>query len=391
LHLHDAKAKLPASEFVFSGQPVHATAVPRAILKVPAAHAMHCTPLLLAINPGLQSHAVIIVLATNEFVFSGQSVQDPMPGKFLYFPVAHASHAIAVNKAKNPGLHRHNAMSAFPTEEFVFVGHVVHEGAGPTISLYVPDGHNEHWIPFAFAVDPVLQVHDVISILAVGELVFAGHVEHTPGPAKFLYCPVLHATQFVCNWGAANPFRHKHDAILMLPTGVNVFKGQSLQRAVPVFDLNLPSTHNVHAMPLDMAVDPALQKHAAMLMLAAGECVLDGHDVQLPAPVAALCVPAKQSVQSTPFDTAVVPATQEHDSKAVLPCGELVFTGHGKQGVGPGLGLYVPWTHNVHITPFDAAVDPALHVHDVGKMLETGEFVFCGQPVQIPGPVSCLY
>ena len=144
-------------------------------------------------------------------------------------------------------------------------------------------------------------------------------------------------------------------------------------------------------MPFDIAVDPALQMHAAMLMLAAGECVLDGHDVQLPAPVAALCVPAKQSVQSTPFDAAVVPAIQEHDSNVMLPCGEFVFSGHGEQGVVPTMCLYVPPAHSPHATPFDAAVDPVLHEHDVTRMLDTGEFVFAGQFVQVPMPVSGLY
>jgi len=42
-------------------------------LKVPATHALHATPLLVAINPALQIHDVMVALAVGESVFNGQS------------------------------------------------------------------------------------------------------------------------------------------------------------------------------------------------------------------------------------------------------------------------------------------------------------------------------
>jgi len=73
LQVHDVRIELPTGEFVFAGQPVHARAVPGADLKVPATHALHATPLLVAINPALQIHDVMVALAVGESVFNGQS------------------------------------------------------------------------------------------------------------------------------------------------------------------------------------------------------------------------------------------------------------------------------------------------------------------------------
>lgn len=194
LQVHDVTSKLPAGEFALVVQSEHALAVPRWGLNLPIAQALHTAPLLEAMTQALQLHAMMIVLATNESVFNGPSIQGPMPCKFLYFPVVHGSHAIAMNKTENRGLHRHKVISVVPMDDFVFVGHVVHESAGPRMSLYVPAGQNEHGVPFALAVDPVLQMHDVISMLEMGELVFVGHAKRAPGPPKFLYSPVLHAS-----------------------------------------------------------------------------------------------------------------------------------------------------------------------------------------------------
>jgi len=73
LQMHDVLMELPVGEFVFVGQPVHARAVPGADLKVPATHALHATPLTVAINPALQIHDEIVALAVGESVFNGQS------------------------------------------------------------------------------------------------------------------------------------------------------------------------------------------------------------------------------------------------------------------------------------------------------------------------------
>ena len=56
LQIHEVKKELPIGEFVFSGQSVHAVAVPLANSYLLAAHRLHVWPFVVAIDPVLHVH-----------------------------------------------------------------------------------------------------------------------------------------------------------------------------------------------------------------------------------------------------------------------------------------------------------------------------------------------
>jgi len=87
----------------------------------------------------------------------------------------------------------HITSPELPIGEFVFNGQSVHAVAVPLANLYLPAPHKLHAWPFVVAMDPVLHVHEVCTVLPSGESVLSGQAEHeTATPLADLNLPTPH-------------------------------------------------------------------------------------------------------------------------------------------------------------------------------------------------------
>ena len=77
----------------------------------------------------------------------------------------------------------------------------------------------------------------------------------------------------------------------------------------------------------------------------------------------------------------VEPALQTHAVMTVLPAGELESAGQSTQAEFPVPNLYVPPKHCVHVPP-SGPLDPALQMQAVTAVLAAGEPEFVGHSVQ---------
>ena len=90
-----------------------------------------------------------------------------------------------------PSKHVHELTASLPPGELVPAGHTEHSTA-PVTDLYVPEMHAVHSTPSEAAVYEVVHVQSSSASLCIGELVCSGHVEHTPVPVTDLYVATAH-------------------------------------------------------------------------------------------------------------------------------------------------------------------------------------------------------
>jgi hypothetical protein len=95
-HWHSA---LPEEDSELAGHVSHTT-VPKALLNVPAAHALHATPPEAAVYPGRHIQSVKSLLPSDETVFEGHAAQviDPVVALYLAVKPARVSAPSDVNR-----------------------------------------------------------------------------------------------------------------------------------------------------------------------------------------------------------------------------------------------------------------------------------------------------
>ena len=106
--------------------------------------------------------------------------------------VVDAVHPAPSPASKYPDIHVQSVIDLLPAGELDPVGHALHTNA-PISSLYVSAPHALQAIPECAAVYPALQTHDVINVLALGDVVKTGHAMQYPSPGSVLYEPMGHA------------------------------------------------------------------------------------------------------------------------------------------------------------------------------------------------------
>ena len=108
---HAVHTKAPLAAYVSAGHVTHA-AGPDAFLNFPASHTTH-GPTSGPEYPGLQEHAVTLMLPADELAFAGQLVHDALPFVDLYVPGGHALQLpleAPVSGPVYPVLHEHPNM-----------------------------------------------------------------------------------------------------------------------------------------------------------------------------------------------------------------------------------------------------------------------------------------
>lgn len=368
-------------EYVAFPHCVHAS-VPEVVLYSPCLHSAHVPPFK-PVYPGLHAHAVLMILAIGDELYSGQLLHVELavapvaaenwfarqsvharavPVVALYLPDPHAVQAAPFTVFVYPRMHVQAASALLPAPDEVNDGQVKHvpasavapteveyfpapqsvhvAGVGPVAVLYFPARHSVHVPPFD-PVAPALQVQLVTSELPATRLLeFVGQAVHTPASA-------------------------------VAPVAVEYLPGtQFVHTADPVSGLYVPGTQNSHGPPFGPE-DPALQVQSAAAVDRAGEFERAVQPTHAEAPRTSLYVPAGHSLKT------VLPARPEYPTFAmqavieVLPAANVELpVGHAVAAVIPILFAYVPATAWVQGAPSPSAPKyPILHLQLVTKLL----------------------
>jgi len=463
-----SRASLPADELLPTGQSRHVEE-PLVVLYLPAAQAEHVPPLS-PVNPGLQTQLVSAVDPTADCVLLGQARQvlsatAPVAARYLpapqsvhvalsvvvlNFPAAQAKHVPPLGPV-NPRLQTQLVSTVDPTADCVFDGHATQVLAivAPVAVEYVPTPHVRQALP---AVAPVVAryvpapqlVHVSLPVVVLNFP--AAQAKHVPplGPAN----PRLQ-TQLVSTVDPAIDCVFDRQVRQVLATVAPVVveyvpAPQSVHVAEPVVVLNFPAAQSEHVPPSG-PVYPRLQTHLLSSVDPAIDEAFAGQVRQVLAtfaPVVVEYLPAPQSVHATePWLVLYFPAAHsEHVPQRpvnpsaqfmkqdvqeliiVLPCAEVVLSGHSVHAILPELLLYVPTRHSeqdvppvgearlpvqaahapepvlflnvcvaqaVHGPPFGPGY-PALHMHWAARELAAAEFEPTGQAMQTALPVTAL-
>ena len=119
-----------------------------------------------------------------QYVLVGHEEQVSVRGSFCEPStqiVVDAVHPAPSPASKYPDIHVQSVIDLLPAGELDPVGHALHTNA-PIASLYVSAPHALQAIPECAAVYPALQTHDVINVLALGDVVKTGHAMQFPSP-----------------------------------------------------------------------------------------------------------------------------------------------------------------------------------------------------------------
>ncbi len=345
LHVHAKDEELIAGELEFRGhtpqldaaeaptvlecvpdpQLVH-SALPLAILYVPATHAEHVPPFGPE-YPALQAHAVTSELELGAFAFTGHTTQVVAvvaPVVLEYVPIPQLTHASA-----------------------------------PLATLYVPATHGEHGPPPGPAY-PALHTHAARDELMLVDVVSAGqpkHVDAIVAPVDVEYVP---APQLV------------HAALPLVSLYVPAPHAAHGPPSGPVYPgLQFAGTHGPPAGPMY----PVVQVQAVTAVLELGDTESDGQAKQVDAVVAAAVpeyFPVPQFKHAAlPLDSLYVPAPHaEH----VPPSGPVYPALQGAGTHGPPAGpMY-----------------PVVQVQAVTAVLGLGDTELDGQPKQVDAVVAAV-
>ena len=182
-------------------QAVH---VPEEMSMKPTLHVQEVTTVLGLGELELAGHArqvdSSVAPAVAEYLSAAQSVQTALPVVVLYLPATHAVHGPPLGPV-NPTLQVQAMRVKLAIGELELVGHVRQvvatvaptvveyvpapqsvQTALPVAILYFPATHAVHGPPLG-PVYPALQaglIQAALDVLAIGEVVPAGHVSHTP-------------------------------------------------------------------------------------------------------------------------------------------------------------------------------------------------------------------
>ena len=297
----------------------------------PASHASHASPGEAAAYPGSHTQAVTLSLPFPELVCEGHAVQLPDPVAVLNVPASHALHAAPSEVPLYPAKH---LQPSLPDAELVPIGHRRHTPV-PIAGLYLPVSHAEHAAPSDVPLYPIKHVQSIKSSLPNGELVPAGHGEHSTAPVATLYVPAPHAVHSATVY----PARHTQSVALLLPFAELVCEGHAVQVSDPVTSLYVPALHALHCNPSDARVYPATHKQSVNSLLPSAELVCEGQAVQFPVPTVALYHPASHALHTTPSEVPLYPAKHLQSVNSTLPDAELVPAGHVEHSPVPVVAL----------------------------------------------------
>jgi len=141
----------------------------------------------------------------------------------------------------------------------------------------------------------------------------------------------------------------------------------------PVVILYVPPAHCVHGPPLG-PFDPALQIHAVMTILLAGENEFAGHKVQILLAEYELTAQEGHGPPLGPGNS----ASQKQSVMLVLASGEFERAGQSMQLVLPITDLYLPGSHHIQSIP-SGPVCPLSQIHAVMAVLPKGAILPPGQ------------
>ena len=186
------------------------TALPVAILYLPATQAVHVPPFG-PVKPRLQIQAVSDMLVPGELEPAGHAVHVALPVVSLYVPATHAVHVPPLVPVK-PKLHEQLVTRGHKGHvEPEFAGHARHVATvvAATVVEYVPAGQSVHtalpvailYLPATQAVhtppsgpvNPTLHVQAARAELEIGEMELVGHAWHRLAPSTILYFPAAQA------------------------------------------------------------------------------------------------------------------------------------------------------------------------------------------------------
>tara|TARA_B100000405_G_scaffold135583_1_gene94781 strand:+ start:12189 stop:12767 length:579 start_codon:yes stop_codon:yes gene_type:complete len=186
------------------------------------------------VYPALHKQDKLPVLASGEFAFASQLVQDPEPVEVLNFPWPQAEQ-LPPSGPVYPALHVQDELLGLASGEFAFAAqfwHVSEKSAAraveylpatqlthsalPSDILYLPASQAEQ-LPPSGPVYPLLHKQDELLGLATGEFAFASQLEQSPEPVTSLYFPCPHGEQLPPS-GPVYPVLHLQSEILVAAT-----------------------------------------------------------------------------------------------------------------------------------------------------------------------------
>ena len=279
------------------------------------------------------------------------------PTTALYFPAVHAAHAAITESAPRvvsyPAAHRHAVFAVLASDEDACSGQSEH-AAVPAAILYLPSEQAWH-APPSGPWYPGLHTQCTAAEEPSTDCVCAGHCWHAlldAAPRVGENVSASHATHVLAS-AAPNaeenlPSTHSAHvpAVVAAAATENVPAPQLLQSADPVISLYFPATHATHGPP-PAPVNPELQTQLLANTLPLGDCESAAHGA--------------------------------HTLASVAPtASECVLAGHSVHGAEPGVVLYLPSAHAVHVPP-SAPVNPALHRQLLASTLPLGDCALLGQ------------
>jgi hypothetical protein len=170
-------------------------------------------PLGEVVPAGHETHALaLLALVTPEYVPARQFVHTALPVAILYVPATQAVHGPPFGPVK-PTLHVQAARAALEIGEYELAGHARHvaeaeapvaveyvpaaqsvQTALPVAILYLPATQDEQTPPFG-PVKPTLHVQAARTVLEIGEYELAGHARQVAAdeaPVAVEYVPAEH-------------------------------------------------------------------------------------------------------------------------------------------------------------------------------------------------------
>ena len=321
----------------------------------------------------------------------------------------------------------------------------------PTVSLYFPHAHAEHALP-SVPVYPAWHWQLVRRLVPLGDCELLGqemHVLSVEAPVVVEYVLAPQAVQVLAaDAPAVVEYLPASQSVHVLATEAPVLvrylpAAQSVHPTEPISSLYFPAAHAAHVSP-SAPVCPAWQRQLVRRILPLRDCEFGGQEMhvsaveapgvveyvlapqsmQVPvieapavmeyfpeaqfvqvlateAPVVTRYLPAPQSVHPTepisslyfpashavhvPPLPPVYPALHWQLVKALLPGREIEFSGQGLHAAEPELALNSPARHRIQVCP-SAAVAPGLQVQSVRRADSGGEFEFAGQSWQVGLP-----
>jgi hypothetical protein len=125
----------------------------------------------------------------------------------------------------------------------------------------------------------------------------------------------------------------------------------------------VPTTHRVQPPAPSAPLEPGLQVHTFEVEPVTAENLPVSHAVHAAAPGEILKVPTAHGAQPDAPSGPVSPALHAHTLVVEPVTAENLPVPHAVHAADPGLVLYVPERHKVHVGDPSDPVDPALHVH----------------------------